>query len=60
MLVAIILGALGLTALAAAAGWFLGWAPAGHGTPLRASFAEARQRSADAAVEFWEWVRLGR
>jgi hypothetical protein len=60
MAVAIVLGALGIAALAVALAWLLGWAPAGHGTPLRASFAEAGQRTSDAAAEFWEWVRRGR
>jgi hypothetical protein len=58
--IAIVLAALGLAALLTAIGWFLGWAPAGYGTPLHASFVEARQRTADAAAEFWEWLRLGR
>jgi hypothetical protein len=60
MAVAIVLGALGIAALAVALAWILGWAPTGHGTPLRASFVEAGQRTADAAAEFWEWVRRGR
>ena len=60
MVVAIVLGALGVAILTVAVGWLLGWAPAGSGTPLRASFVEAGQRTSDAAAEFWEWVRLGR
>lgn len=30
------------------------------GDALRASLAEAGERTADRAVEFWEWLRLGR
>jgi hypothetical protein len=60
MVAAIVLGALGLSALAVACAWFLGWEPVGQGSPLRASFVEAGQRTADAAAEFWEWIRIGR
>jgi hypothetical protein len=60
MTAAIVLGALGVAILALAVAWLLGWSPAGRGTPLGEAFVEAGQRSADAAAEFWEWVRLGR
>jgi hypothetical protein len=60
MVVAIVLGALGVAVLAVAVGWLLGWAPASRDSPLGASFVEAGQRTSDAAAEFWEWVRLGR
>ena len=60
MVVAIVLFVLGLAILGTVVAWALGFAPAGRGTPLRASFVEAGQRTADAAAEFWEWLRRGR
>jgi hypothetical protein len=60
MVVAIVLIALGVAVLATGVAWALGWGPATRGTPLGESFAEAGQRTQDAAAEFWEWLRLGR
>ena len=40
--------------------WALGWAPAARGTRLGEAFFEAGQQTQDTAVEFWEWLRLGR
>lgn len=41
----------------AGASWFLGW---GLGSALRASLEEAGERTSEAALHFWDWVRLGR
>ncbi len=60
MVVAIVLIVLGAAILGTAVAWALGWAPAARGTRLGESFYEAGQRTQDAAVELWEWLRLGR
>ena len=38
----------------------LGRRPRGRTTPLRASAAEAGERTSDLAAEFFEWLRTGR
>jgi hypothetical protein len=40
--------------------WLLGYFPPGRPGALRASATEAADRTADTAIEFWEWLRLGR
>jgi hypothetical protein len=40
--------------------WFLGWDTGRAAEPLRASAAEAGERTADGIAEFWDWLRLGR
>ena len=41
-------------------GWLLGFEPLGRLQPLRASAAEAGERAADTAADFWDWLRYGR
>jgi hypothetical protein len=38
----------------------LGYAPGDRLRPLRASAAEASERTSDLAAEFFEWLRTGR
>ena len=38
----------------------LGYAPSDRLRPLRASAAEASDRTSDLAAEFFEWLRTGR
>jgi hypothetical protein len=57
-IIAIAAGALLLLVLFG--GWLLGFAPLGRLQPLRASATEASERAADAAAEFWDWLRYGR
>ncbi len=60
LLVAIICLAVGLALVALAAAWLLGaFAYRGSGG-LPASAVEARERAADTAADFWDWLRLGR
>jgi hypothetical protein len=37
-----------------------GWSAERFSAPLRASAAEAGERTSDWAAEFWRWLRLGR
>lgn len=56
----ILIAAAALIFLIVFGGWLLGFAPLGRLQPLRASAAEAGERAADTAAEFWDWLRLGR
>ena len=47
-------------ALAVALAYALGYAPGERLRPLRASAAEASERTQDLAAEFFEWLRTGR
>ena len=47
-------------ALAVALAAALGYSPGERLRPLRASAAEAGDRSSDLAAEFFEWLRTGR
>jgi hypothetical protein len=38
----------------------LGWSAERVSGPLRASAAEAAERTSDWSAEFWRWLRLGR
>ena len=49
-----------LLALAAVLAYALGYAPGDRMRPLRASAAEATDRTSDLAAEFFEWLRTGR
>jgi hypothetical protein len=46
--------------LVLAIAWALGFDLGGRARPLRASAAEAGDRSSDLAAEFFEWLRTGR
>jgi hypothetical protein len=46
--------------LATALAYALGYAPGDRLRPLRASAAEASERTQDLAAEFFEWLRTGR
>ena len=46
--------------LALALAYALGYAPGERMRPLRASAAEASERTQDLAAEFFEWLRTGR
>jgi hypothetical protein len=46
--------------LAVAVAYALGYAPGDRLRPLRASAAEASERTQDLAAEFFEWLRTGR
>ncbi len=54
---AVVLALLGLVIALGALSWFLGW---GLASALRASLSEAGERTSEAVLEFWDWVRLGR
>jgi UPF0716 family protein affecting phage T7 exclusion len=54
---AVLLAVLVLAAAGALLAWERGWDALGT---LRATLAEAGERTAEAALEFWDWVRLGR
>ena len=56
----IAIAAVALLVLVLVGSWLLGFSPLGRLHPLRASAAEAADRTADTAAEFWEWLRLGR
>jgi hypothetical protein len=56
VIAAVVAGLLVLAFLA----WFLGWDTARTTDPVRASAAEAGERTADGIAEFWDWLRLGR
>ena len=60
VLVAILCAVIGLTLLALAAAWLLGALPGRGDAALPASAVEARERAADTAADFWDWLRLGR
>jgi hypothetical protein len=60
VLAAIICAAVGVTLLAFAVAWLVGWIPAAEGSPAYASAREARERATDLAAEFWDWLKLGR
>jgi hypothetical protein len=47
-------------ALLMAVSHFLGWSGERVAQPLRASSAEAGERTSDWAAEFWRWIRSGR
>jgi hypothetical protein len=49
-----------LAALLMAVSHFLGWSGERVSAPLRASTAEAGERTSDWAAEFWRWLRSGR
>ena len=53
-------GVVAALALLAAVAWFLGWSAERWTRPLRASAADAGERTADGLAEFWDWLRLGR
>ena len=46
--------------LAGVVAWALGYTAGERLRPLRASAAEASDRSSDLAAEFFEWLRTGR
>ena len=46
--------------LVVALAYALGYAPGDRLRPLRASAAEASERTQDLAAEFFEWLRTGR
>jgi hypothetical protein len=46
--------------LAIALAHVLGYSPGNRVRPLRASAAEASERTQDLAAEFFEWLRTGR
>jgi hypothetical protein len=54
--IAVVVALVLLVALAHA----LGYAPGDRMRPLRASAAEATDRTSDLAAEFFEWLRTGR
>lgn len=54
----IVIGVVVLLALAAGLAYALGFGP--DVRPLRASAAEASERTQDLAAEFFEWLRTGR
>ncbi len=56
---AIALAVVGLLLVGLALAWLFGWLPARDGAES-ASAREARERTADTAAEFWDWLRLGR
>ena len=47
-------------ALLMAVSHLLGWSGERFTQPLRASTAEAGERTSDWAAEFWRWLRSGR
>ncbi len=54
---------LALAALAVAlalAAWVYGWSAERWTRPVGAALRNVRERTADLAAEFWDWVRLGR
>jgi hypothetical protein len=59
VLIAVACAALGLILFALAAAWLLG-AFGRDSERLPPSAVEARQRAADTAADFWDWLRLGR
>ena len=56
---AIALAVVGLILLSLALAWLFGWLPARDGSDSPTA-REARERTADTAAEFWDWLRLGR
>lgn len=58
LLIALI--ALAAVVLAAALAYVLGYGAVARSGSLRASAAEAGDRTADLATEFFEWLRTGR
>jgi hypothetical protein len=60
VLVAILCAVVGVTLLAVGVAWLLGAVPGRGAGPLPASAVEARERAADTAADFWDWLRLGR
>jgi hypothetical protein len=56
----IAIAAVVVVALISFGAWLLGYSLLGRPGALRASATEAADRTADTAVEFWEWLRLGR
>jgi hypothetical protein len=56
----IVAAALLAGALLMAVSHFLGWSGQRVSAPLRASAAEAGERTSDWAAEFWRWIRSGR
>ena len=49
-----------LAAGGALAAWVYGWSAERWTRPVAAALRDARERTADLAAEFWDWVRLGR
>ena len=60
VLVAILCAVVGVTLLALGVAWLLGAFPGRGDEALPASAVEARERAADTAADFWDWLRLGR
>jgi hypothetical protein len=56
----IAIGVVAALVLVVAAAVALGYGPGDRLRPLRASAAEAGDRSSDLAAEFFEWLRTGR
>jgi anti-sigma-K factor RskA len=59
-LAAIIVLAVVAVVVVMALAFALGFAPSDRLRPLRASAAEATDRTSDLAAEFFEWLRTGR
>ena len=58
--VVILLAVAAAVLVAVAVAYALGYAPGERMSPLRASAAEASERTQDLAAEFFEWLRTGR
>ena len=53
-------GVLAVLLVVAALTWLFGWSTEGWSRPLRASAADAGERTADGLAELWDFLRLGR
>jgi hypothetical protein len=60
VLIAIACAVLGVTLLAVGVAWLLGAFPGRGAAALPASAVEARERAADTAADFRDWLRFGR
>jgi hypothetical protein len=56
----IVLAVVAAVVVVVALAFALGYAPSDRLRPLRASAAEATDRTSDLAAEFFEWLRTGR
>jgi energy-converting hydrogenase Eha subunit A len=56
----IVIAVVAALVLAIVLAYALGYAPGDRMRPLRASAAEATDRTSDLAAEFFEWLRTGR